>query len=141
MTRRAPTFVEPPWVWGPSEVNAWIDAVHPSKGRPPGRGARRAAPRVRRLRVRVSESSTAKVREAVVLGLSSIGFPQAFGSAHRVDARRRGRRAAATIHHSILWTGVVVSIYFDPPIQRSSSRHLLHLFADRFRVVNVSADD
>src|SRR3989442_15022531 len=115
MTRRAQTFVEPPWVWGPSEVNAWIDAVHPSKGGPPGRGARRAAPRVRRLRVRVSESSTANVREAVVLGLSSIGFPQAFGSAHRVDARRRGRRGAAPIHPSLPGEGVVRSIFFDPP--------------------------
>jgi len=139
--KRPPTFVQPPWVYGPSEVNAWINAVYPSKGRPPPRRARRLAPSVRRLRIRLSESSTAKVRDAIVLGLASIGFRGASGSAHRVSARERGRRAVATIHHSFLWPGVVVSIFFDPRIRESASRHLLHLFADRFRVVKVSADE
>lgn len=141
MGERPPTFVQPPWVYGPAEVNAWIDAVHPSKGRPPSRRARRPPPTVRRLRVRVLDATPPNVREAVVVGLAAIGLPAKGGSPHRVTAHRPGRRAIASIHHSLLWRGIVVSIFFQPPIRRSASRHLLHLFADRFRVVDISADE
>jgi hypothetical protein len=96
---------------------------------------------VRRLRIRVLDASVDRVRAGVVEGLAVIGLPLAAGSSHRIAAKTRGRSAVATIHHSWVWRGVVVSIRFKPPIQRSSSRHLLRLFTKRFRVAHVSADE
>lgn len=96
---------------------------------------------MRRIRARILETSLDRVREAVVDGLAAIGCASARGSSHRITATGRRRQAVASIHHSLLWRGTVVSIRFEPPISRSSSRHLLHLFAERFRVVDVRADE
>ena len=130
---------QPPWVWGPSEVNAWIRDAFPSKAERPRRRASRRAPTVRRVRVRILEAPPERVRAALVDGLAAIGYGAATGSPHRVTAEKRGHRALATIHRSVLWRGVVVSIRFDPPVRRFSSRHLLRLFTERFRVVGVSS--
>jgi hypothetical protein len=96
---------------------------------------------VRRLRIRILDAPVDRVREAVEEGLAAIGFPHATGSPHRVAAKARGRSAVATIHHSWAWRGVVVSIRFQPPVKRFTSRHLLRLFARRFRVAHVAADE
>jgi len=141
MSDRAVMPPQPPWVWGPSEVNAWIRAAYPSAARAPTRRAQREIPNVRRLRIRVVDAEVETVRAGIVEGLAAVGFGTAVGSRHRLTAKARTRRAVASIHHSMLWRGVVASIRFDPPVKRFSSRHLLHLFARRFHVVDVSADE
>jgi len=127
-------------VWGPSEVNAWINAVHPSR-RAPSRRPRRIRPRIRRLRFRLLDAPVDAVREGIAEGFDAIGFPAATGGGHRVAARAGRRYATASIYHSILWRGIVVSIRFEPPLDRSASRHMLHVFTKRFRVVDVSSED
>ena len=132
---------QPPWVWGPSEVNAWIRGAYPSKGRPPKERRRHLAPSVRRLRIRILDASVDRVRAGVAEGLAAVGWHPAAGTSHRIAAKVRGRSVVATIHRSWVWRGVVVSLRFQPPIKRSSSRHLLQHFADRFRVAHVSAGE
>lgn len=131
---------QPPWVWGPSEVNAWIRDAYPSRAERPRRRSSRRVPSVRRVRVRILEASPAHIRATLIDGLAAIGYGAATGTPHRVAAKKQSHRAVATIHRSVLWRGVVVSIRFDPPVKRFSSRHLLHLFTERFHVVDVSSD-
>jgi hypothetical protein len=91
--------------------------------------------------LRLLEAPVDDVRRALLQGFEKIGYSTTRGGGHRVYARGPSRAAVATLHHSVFWRGLVVSIRFDPPLDRSASRHLLHRFAKRFRVVGVSSDD
>jgi len=131
---------EPPWVWGPSEIDDWIRGTHPSTRRTRG-ASRNFAAKIAHFRVKLGGASVREVRLALVHAFEAIGFPAVDQRGSRITATGSARRAVAHVHGSVIGSRVVVSIRFEPPTFRSKCKHVLHLLSDRFEVLSVHSKE
>ncbi len=120
-------------MWGPSEVNAWIESAYPSKRRRTG-GVRKGPETITRLRLVVEASGSKNVRTATAEALKLAGLeaakPRTGPQPPRVVGSFRRLLATARVH---------VSLRFDPPIHVSSCKRIVEELNHRFHVVAVSA--
>jgi len=137
--RRARTSLpEPPWVWGPTEVNRWIRDAYPSMRRP--RKSKREGPeRIKRLRIHIDDPNTDMITKRLGEALRSIGVAVNPSTLPLASAKVERHTAIARVHQTVTGRRIHVSVRFSPPIHRSSCEQVLSLLSRRFRLVRVSA--
>ena len=134
---RVRTLAQPPLVWGPSEINAWIEGSYPSKGKKGGRAASRA-PTVASLAVKVWTDSTEAVRGVVVEALEALGYRREATASTRLELRKGNRSVVARFRASLLKDAVSVALRFDPPTTRSVPRRIVRTLEGAFPLEKVS---
>lgn len=134
VTRRGEKRVlpQPPWVWGPTEVNEWIRSAYPSNRRR-ARSVRKGPSIITRLRLTVEGSDTRHVRTATAEALNSIG--SAMAASPTGQARRR---VVVAFRQSLMDRRIFVSLRFKPPIHASSCRRIVERLGGQVRVLSMS---
>lgn len=130
--RLKPSLPQPPWVWGPAEVNEWIRSAYPSNRRR-ARSVRKGPEVISRLKIIVKGSDASYVRTVTAEALKSIGLTMA-GS----PTSQARRRVVAVFRQSLIGQQVHVSLRFNPPIHNSSCRRIVERLTGRVRILSVS---
>ena len=133
VTRRGRSGVpEPPWVWGPAEVNEWIRAAYPSKRRH-AHAARKGAEIVTRLRIVVEGADAQRLRVLMTDAVESIGLTMT-----GPPGGRDGHRVVGVFRRSLGHARVHVSLRFNPPIHVSSVKRIVERVGGQVHIVGVS---
>jgi len=133
VTRRGkPALPQPPWVWGPGEVNEWMRSAYPSNRRR-AHGVRKGPETITRLRMVVDGLDVVRVRTETEGALSSIGLGIA-----GTPAKRTRPRVVAKFRRSWVGEHVQVVLRFTPPIHGSSCKRIVRRLGDHLRVLTVS---
>ena len=133
VTRRGkPALPQPPWVWGPGEVNEWMRSAYPSNRRR-AHGVRKGPETITRLRIVVDGLDVVRVQTETEGALSSIGLE--IGG---TPAKRTRPRVVAKFRRSWVGEHVQVVLRFNPPIHGSSCKRIVRRLSDHLRVLAVS---
>lgn len=137
MSDRPRTLAQPPLVWGPSEINEWIEGSYPSEARSTRREGKHAV-RVSGITAKVWADSMAAVRDRISETVKGLGFAITTEKGSDLAAIKGDRRIRARFRRSIVSDSVTVFLHFEPPVHLSTVKKVVEDLTEAFPVAKVS---